>query len=258
MSQFVIQGKHLTTNYVWFENASDFLIGGGYDRLILHANPSKVDHIGKFKCKVSSQDTLITDLSQSEESLWGATTKTVRNEINRSKKENVQVQIFQATTVSNNLLSEFAQMYQEMYEEKGMPNHVLNTNDLTVYANNNALVVTTAYINEKVVVYHSYIKDSMHARLLHSCSEFRAQDSATRNAIGRANKYLHWNDWLWLKEMGIKEYDWGGIASYDNPNGIDKFKMAFGGVHKKYYNLSCTCSIRARLYEWCKEIGLKK
>lgn len=53
-------------------------------------------------------------------------------------------------------------------------------------------------------------------------------DSAMRNAIGRANKYLHWHDWLLLKNIGVIEYDWGGIASYDNPNGIDKFKMSFG------------------------------
>ena len=73
-------------------------------------------------------------------------------------------------------------------------------------------------------------------------------DNAMRNAIGRANKYLHWNDWLLLKKMGIVEYDWGGIASYDNPNGIDKFKMSFGGEYRKYYNISSTCSLRAKLY----------
>ena len=139
-------------------------------------------------------------------------------------------------------------MYHEMYEEKGLHGHYLQVSELKEYAKQNALIITTAEINNKVVVYHSYIKDDLHSRFLQSCSEFRVADNAMRNAIGRANKYLHWNDWLLLKKMGIVEYDWGGIASYDNPNGIDKFKMSFGGEYRKYYNISSTCSLRAKLY----------
>lgn len=254
MSQFLVQGKHLSTNYVWFENADDFVVSGGYDRLVLHANPSEIEYIGKYKCKVSPQDTLISDLSQSEEELWSATAKSVRNEINRGKREEVQIQIFRADEITEHLLNGFAKMYQEMYQEKGMPHQFLNITDLKIYAENDALVVTTASINENIVVYHSYIKDDIHSRSLHSCSEFRVQDNATRRAIGRANKYLHWSDLLCLKEMGVQEYDWGGISSYDNPNGIDEFKMSFGGVHRRYYNLSCACSPLAKFYELYKKI----
>lgn len=67
------------------------------------------------------------------------------------------------------------------------------------------------------MVYHSYLTDGYHSSFLHSCSEFRVADKAMRNAIGRANKYLHWNDWLYLKHSGIIEYDWSGISSYENP-----------------------------------------
>ena len=52
----------------------------------------------------------------------------------------------------------------------------------------------------------------------------------------------------YLKQIGVKEYDWGGIASYESPNGIDKFKMSFGGEYRKYYNLFCNCSFMARAY----------
>ena len=37
--------------------------------------------------------------------------------------------------------------------------------------------------------------------------------------------------------MGVKEYDWGGIASCDEPNGIDRFKMPFGGRYNEDYKL---------------------
>lgn len=57
---------------------------------------------------------------------------------------------------------------------------------------------------------------------------------------GMAGHYLPINE--------LKEYDWGGIASYESPNGIDKFKMSFGGEYRKYYNLFCNCSFTARAY----------
>ena len=74
---------------------------------------------------------------------------------------------------------------------------------------------------------------------------------------GRANKFLHWHDWLLLKNIGVIEYDWGGIASYDNPNGIDKFKMSFGGEYRKYYNISAVCSLRAKLYTLLRKVFRK-
>ena len=34
-------------------------------------------------------------------------------------------------------------------------------------------------------------------------------------------------------------YDWGGISDFDNPNGIDEFKLKFGGDKITYYNVFC-------------------
>ena len=215
------------------------------------------NRIGRFKCITIPQETLISDLTLEEEKLWGLTTKTVRNEINRSKRENVGIKIYRGKEISDTVLNEFNRMYHAMYEEKGMPGHYLPINELKIYAASDALIITTAIINERTVVYHSYIMDNVHSRFLHSCSEFRVADNAMRNAIGRANKYLHWNDWLYLKQMGIREYDWGGIASYESPNGIDKFKMSFGGEYRKYYNLFCNCSFQARAYAKIRDL-LKK
>jgi hypothetical protein len=156
--------------------------------------------------------------------------------------------------ITEELLAEFSDMYTAMYMEKGMSGHSLNINELNAYKEKNALVITTADINGNNVVYHSYIKVGSKSRFLHSCSEFRIQDNSMRNAIGRANKFLHWNDWLFLKNEGVEEYDWGGIASFEEPNGIDKFKLAFGGVHRQYYNLSYTCSTKAKIYRALKKM----
>lgn len=206
--------------------------------------------IGRFKCNITSQETLISDLSLSEDKLWGVTTKTVRNEINRSKRENVGISVWRGKEISDALLNKFNIMYHDMYEEKGMAGHYLSINELKEYYDKDDLVITTSEIEGKTVVYHSYITDGCHSKFLHLCSGFRVVDNAMRNAIGRANKYkyLHWNDWIYLKQQGVVEYDWGDIASYKKPNGIDKFKLSFGGQYKKYYNLFCNCSIAAKVY----------
>jgi len=38
----------------------------------------------------------------------------------------------------------------------------------------------------------------------------QASDSASRNAIGRANRYLIWSDMLRYQEQGLKFFDFGG------------------------------------------------
>ena len=247
MSRYVVKGKHFSTMHVWFENGPDKFTGG-YDKLIVHANPTEEHVLFCKKCCCKQQETLISDLTLSEAELWSKTTKTVRNEINRAMRENVKIVIFQSKDITDEILNSFSVMYREMYEEKGMSSQSLPINELKTYAENSDLVVSVAYIENKPVVYHSYIKDLSHSRFLHSCSEFRVADNAMRNAIGRANKLLHWNDWIALKNLGIKEYDWGGISSFESPNGIDQFKMAFGGEYRKYYNLICDCSLLAKLY----------
>ena len=227
---------------------------GGYDKLIIHGYPMQKEMVGKFKCIATPQETLISDLSLSENDLLAVTTKTVRNEINRSKREDVGISVYRGKEISDDLLNKFNIMYHAMYEEKGMQGYYLPIKEQKEYATKGALIITTSEIEEKKVVYHSYITDGYHSRFLHSCSEFRVADNAMRNAIGRANKYLHWNDWLYLKQQGVVEYDWGGIASYEMPNGIDRFKMSFGGQYVKYYNLFCDCSIAARVYAELQKI----
>ena len=59
-------------------------------------------------------------------------------------------------------------------------------------------------------VFHSYIVDmeDKQVRLLHSCSSFRSE-KLLANLIGRINKLLHWEDMIYFKKCGIRQYDWG-------------------------------------------------
>lgn len=254
MSRFLVRGKYFTTEHIWFEEGIQSNIISDYK--IIHGSSIQISDLHGYKNNIYKQETLITDLSYSEDELFSCLNRTLRYQINRSKRENISTKVWNSKDIEKDIkiLNNFSQIYENMYKEKGMSGRRLNLNELKEYIKRDAITITTASIDDKIVIFHSYIHDNKHVRLLHSCSEFRATDNVMRNAIGRANKYLHWNDLIYFKQIGIKEYDWGGIASFDNPNGIDKFKMSFGGLHKVYYNIRYICSWRAKLYAKIKNI----
>lgn len=248
MSQFLVKGKHFIRNHVWFESAGDTLIHGGYDILIIHGNQEPVKTLGNKTCEAELQRTGISDLTKSEEDLLRLVSSTIRNHINRCKRENIIVSVFRKETDVLSVLKDFAETYHGMYAEKGMPDRYLPLDELKSYAKDGSLLITTAEINGQPVQYHAYILDETHTRLLFSCSHFRSADKEFRQAIGRANDYLHWMDLLYCKQLGITEYDWGGITSFEEPNGIDKYKMKFGIEFREYYNITCIRSFPAKVY----------
>lgn len=252
MSEFLVKGKHFARNHIWFETVPDYQIDTNCDVIVIHGNPTPVSRIGKHSCKVELQRTGISDLTLSEEALFGLVSKSIRNHINRSKRENVEVHVYRTEAEIESILVAFAEMYHGMFLEKGMADRFLEVNDLRAYAKKNVLIVTTASINGEVVKFNAHIHNGTYARGLYGCSHFRTVDKETRNAIGRAGEYLDWMDLLYCKELGITEYDWGGLSSFENPNGIDKYKMKFGIEFREYYNITCYCSPRAKAYYWVK------
>ena len=76
-----------------------------------------------------------------------------------------------------------------------------------------------------------YITDGFRARLLYSASHFRSYDKNYRALIGRANRFLHWEDMVHLKKYGMSIYDMGGIGA----NSIAGFKKGFGGTEVTEY-----------------------
>lgn len=180
--------------------------------------------------------TLFSDLTQEEEKQLALINKNVRYEIRRNNKEEVTYKVFTSEDLlkDSDVLVSFAQMYENMYAEKGM-SQSLNMEQLRLYAQENALLISGIYAEDTPVVMHSYIVAEEKVRLLHSVSEFRREDMDA-NFVARCNKRLHWDDLQYFTSVGKKEYDWGGVSSIENPNGIDAFKFKFGGTPVTYYN----------------------
>ncbi len=240
-----VKGKKNITEQIWFESFNDIKeIKSKADRVFVHAN------VLPLVKQAMLQHTQITDLSFDIVDLLNSFNATVRNEIRRAEREGTVCKFFTSEGLKNNknLLDNFQKMYKEMYLQKNL-DRTLPINEICSYIANDCFLLTVAYIEEKPCVYHSYIIGERNARLLHSCSEFRVEDNATKNAIGRSNKLLHLMDMEYLKSHDVRTYDWGGIANPEQPNGIDKFKMSFSGEIKSYYNINLNISLKAKLID---------
>ncbi len=194
-------------------------------------------HEQKSGVMVSQFHTFMNSLTSSEEELFLGVHKKVKNEIRRSQKEAVEIAHYTSKDLleSPQLVEQFACMYQGMYEAKGMKES-LNHTAFQAYMEADMVQMSVMTYEGMPIVFHTYILDGEQVRLLHSVSEFR-NERADANLIGRGNKRLHLEDMYYYKELGVVQYDWGGISNLEQPNGIDQFKMRFGGKHATYYNV---------------------
>ena len=113
------------------------------------------------------------------------------------------------------------------------------------------LVLSSASRGGEALVWHAYVLCGASAGLQYTASHFRGQDNDFRALVGRANRWLHWQDMLQLKAMGIKRYDWGGLfedESTPERAGINQFKKDFGGQPVRVYECTLPVTFKGRIY----------
>lgn len=189
-------------------------------------------------------ETLVSSLLLSEQELLNKCESNVRNEIRRAKKDGVNCKVFSGLDLDSETLAQFEKDYAEMHSKKGMQ-HNSSIPFLTILNESNKLIITKAEINGATIAWHCYIVGDHIARLLYSVSLFRnVSDSVSRNAIGRGNRLLHFEDILWFKQNGYRSYDWGGYGHTADVASISAFKKSFGGDQcNTYYYTTTTCSL---------------
>ena len=232
---YISYKKHgIRIGQVWFEEAFEPKKEKLPQLLLIHG--CKEEKQGS-NVKNEIFHSLVSDLTVEEDLLYSGIQKNVRYEIRKNQKETVTVHVFDAEELQKNPqeLHNLEEMYQAMYRSKGMK-HSLNHEQMLQYARTGGLLLTEIRQEQTPLVIHSYLTDGKQVRLLHSVSEFR-EEGMDANLVARANKRLHWEDLKKFREMGMESYDWGGISNPENPNGIDSFKMKFGGTPVTYYNV---------------------
>lgn len=176
--------------------------------------------------------TIEIDLLQSEEEVFSAFKSNFRNEIRKAEKFNFN---FKLNDLS---YTEFVKFYNTFASVKKIS--TLSLSDIKKYNSKN-LIFLSAYNEEgELLIVHSYLINGDYARLLHSASQIHGlEDKEKRKLIGFFNKRLHWMAILYFKNNSYKVYDWGGYArNTENRSlqGINAFKMSFGGKEKKVIN----------------------
>ncbi len=239
MIDVVYQKKFLKINQIWYPKertiASLLEEKRKADILFVHG-VSMEETKGGFR-GWQEYHTCMNDITMSEEDMLTNINKAVKYQFRRSEKDGIEVRFYTKEDVqaSPELIDTFADIYERMYQSKGSDTK-LNRTAIERYMAADAIVFSAVLHNGEIIVFHSYICDETDARLLHSASCFR-EESADQSMIGRANKRLHWEDIKYFKEKGLIRYDWGGISDFENPNGIDEFKLKFGGEKITYYNV---------------------
>ena len=228
---FALYNKHaLRLGHVWFatdENISALLSKKHTkaDLLFIHGVNSSFIEENCTCIKLSSQFSLIKHLNDNKEELWNSFGKHLKSYIKRSQRENATVRFFENSEIDGDLLKTCAKLYEQMKAAKGIPS-TFNYTLTKCYAHQNAIVIALAYVDHVPVGFSAYILDDTHSRAWLTAFAFR-EDEFDSQAVSRAHQLLEWETMCYCCDRGIKSYDFGGIDNFDNPNGIDKFKMSF-------------------------------
>ena len=174
---------------------------------------------------MSSQHSLIKTLDPEEAVVYQSFGKHLRKFIQRSISEGTTVRILSGMEINDQVLDTCLRLYNKMKEDKNLPG-TFNTVLAKHYAANGNLMVSLACIENNVVGFKASIVDDRHLRGWVSAFAFRAGEFDAQ-VISRAHQLLEWETMRRCCQIGIVSYDFGGIDSFENPNGIDKFKMTF-------------------------------
>jgi hypothetical protein len=198
---------------------------------------------------VRSKDfyTIHIDLTRDAQVLFADLSKTCRYKVRRADREELKQEAHMSA--HGELVDDFIAFFDRFASGKGLP--PAPAERLHTLAQAGLLDLSTVSRDDDALVWHAYLRAGNRARLLHSASTFREyNDTATRNMIGRANRYLHWHDLVRYKDAGIPLFDFGGWYHGHDDEGllrINAFKEEFGGHVVPEFHCAVSASIRGRM-----------
>lgn len=195
-------------------------------------------------------ETLLSDLREDEETILARFSGNCRYKVHRAPREGITCAAKYGKEITEQDIMTFTDFFEQFWASKGVSYTEKEKCRAMMrqYAGAGAMALTTASIGDKVLVYHTYVVGEKRARLYHSASQFRTDESITTNIVGFANRYLHYQDMLFFKKLGKEQYDWGGAGKTEDVESITKFKESFGGEPAVFYNGEEVRGVAAKLY----------
>jgi hypothetical protein len=196
--------------------------------------------------RVAPYHTIWIDLTRSADDLLAAIDRDTRKEIRRAERDKCVAEVFRAPAPE--LIGEFCEAYNRSVAVKGLP--LLNTANLAHLADNGSLLLSrVTQENGPVLAWHAYYHANRRCILCYSVSAHRGAEGVSGQAIGRANRYLHWQDFLYFQNHGFEVMDMGGWHSGCDDSElllINRFKEEFGGKIVDSYNSLDPLTIKGR------------
>lgn len=211
------------------------------DLVRIVAAPSPVSDRGWRK-----RHTLVLDLGDDEDALLAQMHKETRSKIRRAADRDL-VEVAGAARPTEAEVDAFADFYDRFAALQSVA-PVFRPRLYALAARGSLVLTTAADADGEALVRHAYVAVGGRGYMLYSGSVLaESGDSATRNLVGRANRYLHWHDIRLFKERGFDLYDFGGLdVDERTPKtaGIARFKRGFGGRVVPVYSLTKARSLR--------------
>lgn len=236
---------------VWFDAARR---PGDADLLVARQWPAALP-VGRW----SDKHTLIVDLAADEGSRLARCSKDTQYQIRRAGAKDGLRAVF-VGGAEREAFDAFCDFYDRFAALKSLAG--CDRAYLRALVDAGALALGCASRADEALVWHSYVLAGTRARLLHSASLQRATaDSSFRTLVGRANRWLHWQDMAALAAAGFTEYDFGGWYAGHTDRaklGINAFKQEFGGVLRHEFDGVAPLSWRGRLYLQARRLAVPR
>ena len=190
---------------------------------------------------------IVTDLSVTEDAIAENFGKDCRYKIRRAEtKDALRMELI---LDPESRLDEFRAFYDAFARQKSL--RPSDHHWLVGACKTRQLVLTSAFRNGEALVWHAYLITGQAAWLQYTGSCFRSKENDYRALVGRANRWLHWQEMLRFRAMGVRRYDWGGLfedESLPENAGINRFKKDFGGQQVRTYDCTMPVTLRGRLW----------
>ena len=202
--------------------------------------------------------TMILDLSKTEEELFSLIGKTNRYQINRAKTKDdiICYNMLEPGEYNLNAVEDFISFHNIFAQSKHLPG--ITIKNLEQYINSKNLCIRAAKKDDEIIVMHLYDYTEKLARLFYSCSLFRNNDDSDyRSMLGRANRLLHWDDMIYLKQRGLSVYDfcgWYGGKTDKEKLKINEFKESFSGEVKQEYSYVVPITFKGYIWGFIRSI----
>jgi lipid II:glycine glycyltransferase (peptidoglycan interpeptide bridge formation enzyme) len=185
---------------------------------------------------------IVIDLSQGEERIWGNISEKFRAGIRKAKTEGVIVQ-------RNQNVSGFLTLHKEFRVSKDLKAATYPTD----FIEKNCLLLTAEY-NGELIAGILYLVDGSKMLGLLSASKRLEVEKEKIAFISNANKLLWWEAIKYGLENGVIDFDMGGYDDVADRNvpvkGVAEFKRRFGGQVVHYFNYTRIYSIKAKVGMW--------